>query len=41
MTEEASFEFRLRKIDEKRYYLLEEIKHDDLMSESTKRHVSV
>ena len=30
--EEASFEFRLRKLDETRNYLLEEIKHSDLMS---------
>ena len=33
MSEEASLEFRLRKIDEIRNYLLDEIKHNDLMSE--------
>ena len=32
MVEEASLEFRLRKIDETRNYLLDEIKHNDLMS---------
>ena len=32
MVEEASFEFRLRKIEEVRSYLLDEIKHNDLMS---------
>ena len=31
MTEEASFRFRLRKIDGTRNYLSEEIKHNDLM----------
>ena len=34
MTEGASLEFRLRKFDETRNYLLEEIKHNDLMSEN-------
>ena len=33
MVKEASIEFRLRKIDETRNYLLDEIKHNDLMSE--------
>ena len=33
MAEESSLEFRLRKIDETRNYLLDEIKHNDLMSE--------
>ena len=33
MVKEASLEFRLRKIDGKRNYLLDEIKHNDLMSE--------
>ena len=33
MVEEASLEFRLRKIDETRNYLLAEIKHNDLMIE--------
>ena len=33
MAEETSLEFRLRKIYETRDYLLEEIKHNDLMSE--------
>ena len=32
MIEEASLEFRLRKIDETRNYLLNEIKHNDLLS---------
>ena len=29
----SSLEFRLKKIDEIRNYLIEEIKHNDLMSE--------
>ena len=33
MIEEGSLEFRLRKIDETRNHLSEEIKHNDLMSE--------
>ena len=33
MVEEASLEFRLRKIDETRNYLLDEINHNSLMSE--------
>ena len=33
MVEEASIEFRLRKTDETRNYLLGEIKHNDLMNE--------
>ena len=37
MTEEASIEFRLRKIDETRNYLLGEIKNNDLMSEKYKK----
>ena len=37
MSEEASLEFRLRKIDETRNYLLDEIKHNDLMSEKYKK----
>ena len=37
MTEEASLELRLRKIDETRKYLLEEVKHNDLMSEKDKK----
>ena len=43
MVEEASLEFRLRKIDETRNYLLDEIKHNDLMSEKylKRRHVSI
>ena len=32
-----SFEFRLRKNDETRNYLLKEIKHNDLMSEKYKK----
>ena len=37
----SSREFRLRKIDEKRNYLLEGVKHNDLMSEKYKKHVSI
>ena len=33
MNEEASLEFRLRKIDERSNYLLDEIKHNDLIGE--------
>ena len=36
MLEEASLEFRLRKIDETRNYLSDEIKHNDLMIEKYK-----
>ena len=35
MVEEVSIEFRLRKTEETRNYLLEEIEHNDLISEST------
>ena len=37
MIEEASLECRLRKIDETRDYLLNEIKHNDLMGEKHKK----
>ena len=37
MVEEASLEFRLRKIDETRNYLLDEIKNNDLMIEKYKK----
>ena len=37
MVVEASLEFRLRKIDETRTYLLNEIKQNDLMSEKCKK----
>ena len=37
MVEKASLKFRLRKIDETRNYLLDEIKHNDLMSEKYKK----
>ena len=37
MIEEARLEFRLRKFDETRNYLLDEIKHNDLMSDKCKR----
>ena len=37
MVEEASLEFRLRKIDGTRDHLLDEIKHNDLMSEKYKK----
>ena len=33
----SNFEFRLRKIDETRNYLLDEIKHNDLMSKKYKK----
>ena len=33
----SSLEFRLKKIDETRSYLVEEIKHNDLMSEKHKK----
>ena len=36
MAEEANLEFRLRKTDKTRNYFLEEIKHNDLMSEKCK-----
>ena len=35
--EEASLEFRIRKIDETRNYLLDEIKRNDLMCEKYKK----
>ena len=37
MVEVASLKFRLRKIDETRNYLLDEIKHNGLMSEKYKK----
>ena len=37
MGEEVSLEFRLRKIDDTRNYLLDEIKYNDLMSEKYKK----
>ena len=37
MVEEASLEFRLRKINETRNYLLDEIKHNDLITEKYKK----
>ena len=37
MVEEASLEFRLKKIDETRNYILDEIKHNNLMSEKYKK----
>ena len=37
MVEEASLEFRLREVDEIRNYLLDEIKHNDLMSKKYKK----
>ena len=37
MVEEASLEFRLRKIDETRNYLLNAIKQNDLMSKKYKK----
>ena len=41
MVEEASFEFRLRKIDETWDYLLDEIKHNYSWTENISRHVSI
>ena len=35
--ENISFEYRIKNIDETRNYLLEEIKHNDLMSEKRKK----
>ena len=37
MVEEASLDCRLRKLDETRNYLLDDIKHNDLMSEKYKK----
>ena len=37
MIEEASLKFRLSKSEEIRSYLLDEIKHNDLMGKSVKR----
>ena len=37
MEEEASLEFRLRKIDETKNYLLNEINHNDLMRKNYKK----
>ena len=37
----SSLEFTLKKLGEKRNYLIEEIEHNDLMSEKYKRHVSI
>ena len=37
MVEEASLEFRLKRTDETRNYILHEIKHKDLMSEKYKK----
>ena len=37
MAEEVSLGFRLRKTDETRNYLLDEMKHNDLMSEKYKK----
>ena len=41
MAEELSFEFRLTKIYETRYYFLEEIKHNGLMSKKYKNTWSI
>ena len=41
MLEEASLVFRLRKIDQIRNYLSEELKHNDLMSEQKTKNRSV
>ena len=39
MAEETGLKFRLEKIDERRNYLLDGIKHNDI--KSIKRHVSI
>ena len=39
--EEASLEFRLRKIDETRNDLLDKMKHNDLMNKKYKGHISI
>ena len=39
MVEEASLEFRWRKFDERRNYLLDEIKHESM--KSIRRHVNI
>ena len=37
MVEKTSLEFRLKKVDETRNYLLDEIKHNDFMSQKYKK----
>ena len=37
MVEEATLDFRLRKLDKAKRYLLDEIKHNDLISEKYKK----
>ena len=37
MAEEACLEFRLRRIDETRNYILKEIKHNDVINEKYKK----
>ena len=37
MAEEASLEFRLRKIDKTKNYLLDEIRHNELMNQKYKK----
>ena len=39
MAEEASLQFYFKKIDETRNYLLDEINHNDLMSEKYKKNM--
>ena len=39
--EETSLEYRLREIDETRNYVLDEIKHNDLMSEKHKTNLII
>ena len=41
MLEEASIRFRLRKTDETRVFLLEEIEHNDLITEKYIRQISI
>ena len=37
MVEEARLEFKLKKVDERRNYLLDDIKHNDLISQKYKK----
>ena len=41
MAEETNLEFRLRKIGETRNYVLDKIKHNDLMGEKYKKSLSI
>ena len=41
MVEEATLKFRLRKIDETRNCLLDEVKHNDLMSKKIQEDMQI